>query len=112
MRPTNNRGRTDANMGKYKPVIDSLIKKLPNSQSALEKAWLLHEIGRAHLEMQNYEEAKKFGEKGLAISKKAKDNGWELNALLLLSQAKGILMEINQTCIYLYSFSIIKSKIV
>ena len=84
-----NQEGNDAQMDEYNPVIASLINKIPVSQSALEKAWLFHEIGRAYFEMQNYKEAKDYGQKSLVAAQEADDKSWGLNALILLSQAKG-----------------------
>ena len=85
----NNQDWNDAKMDEYNPAIASLLNKIPVSQSALEKAWLFHEIGRAYFEMQNYKEAKDYGQKSLVAAQEADDKSWGLNALILLSQAKG-----------------------
>lgn len=64
-------------------------EKLPLSKSALESTWLFHEIGRCHLEMGKFTEAKDYGEKSMAAAEEAKDNVWKLNASVLIAQADG-----------------------
>ena len=76
-------------MGEYGAAIDSWTNKLPLSKSALESTWLFHEIGRSHLELQNYQDAKEFGQRSLAAAHEAEDEVWELNATVLVSQAEG-----------------------
>ena len=67
----------------------SWTEKLPLSKTALEKAWLYHEIGRCHLETGNYDDAHDFGEKALAAAHEARDQVWELNSSVLIAQAEG-----------------------
>ena len=57
--------------------------------SALESTWLYHEIGRCHLELEHFVEARRYGEKSLANAEEAQDNEWQLNASVLIAQANG-----------------------
>lgn len=84
-----NLGGTYFKMGDYEACIVSLTKKLPPVKSAPEQAWLLHEIGRAHLELKNCQEAKHFGQQSISAAQAANDLSWGLNAFLLLAQAEG-----------------------
>ena len=71
--------------------IHSWIEKLPLVKSPLESTWLYHEIGRCHLELGNYQDAREFGEKSLDSAAKANDDVWQLNASVLIAQADGML---------------------
>lgn len=87
-RALDNLGRVQAKMGDYGAAIDSWMNKLPLSKTPLESTWLYHEIGRCHLEMKNYQDAKEFGQKSLAAAQEAEDQVWQLNATVLVSQAE------------------------
>ena len=73
------------------------MEKLPLSKSALESTWLYHEIGRCHLELKYYQDAKEFGQKSLAAAEQADDKVWQLNATVLEAQAEGEFCE-KETC--------------
>ena len=79
-------------MGRYSEAIDCWMEKLPLSKTALESTWLHHEIGRCHLELKNYQDAKEYGQKSLAAAEEADDKVWQLNARVLISQAEGLLL--------------------
>ena len=102
-------------MGESSSVIDSLASKIALSKSDLEKTRLYHEMGKAHMEMQNYNHAKSYGLKSLAAANKAKDESWKLQATLLISQAQGMLKRYPQTCSsflnIIVKFQIIVSKV-
>ena len=59
------------------------------SKSSLESTWLYHEIGRCHLELGRFSEAKNFGDKSLDAAKEAGDDVWQLNANVLVAQSLG-----------------------
>ena len=63
-------------------------QKLGLSKSALESTWLYHEIGRCHLEIENFSEALLFGEKSVSAAQEAQDDMWLLNATVLIAQAQ------------------------
>ena len=63
-------------------------QKLDLSKSALESTWLYHEIGRCHLEIENFSEALLFGEKSVSAAEEAQDDMWRLNATVLIAQAQ------------------------
>ena len=65
------------------------MEKLPFCKSVLESTWLYHEIGRCHLELKYYQDAKEFGQKSLAAAEQADDKVWQLNATVLVGQAEG-----------------------
>ena len=88
-RALDNLGRLYAKRGEYTKAIDSWIEKLPLSKSAIESTWLYHEIGRCHLELKYYQDAKEFGQKSLAAAEQADDKVWQLNATVLEAQAEG-----------------------
>lgn len=60
------------------------------AESDLEETWLYHEIGRCHLELENYDQALSFGQQSMTAAVEAKDNVWRLNACVLMAQAEGI----------------------
>ena len=66
------------------------MEKLPFCKSVLESTWLYHEIGRCHLELKYYQDAKEFGQKSSAAAEQADDKVWQLNATVLVGQAEGI----------------------
>lgn len=55
----------------------------------MERTWLYHEIGRCHLELGEYNEAKDYGEKSIDAAKDADDAGWQLHARVLVAQSEG-----------------------
>ena len=59
------------------------------SKSPLECTWLFHEIGRCHLEIGNYTEAKDYGNKSETAAVEADDVMWRLQASVLTGQAEG-----------------------
>ncbi|XP_012939493.1 tetratricopeptide repeat protein 25 isoform X5 [Aplysia californica] len=87
-RALDNLGRTCAKMGDFGEAIEIWKKKLPKSKSPLESTWLYHEIGRCHLELGEYQDAKDYGEKSLAAAKEADDAGWQLHACVLIAQSE------------------------
>lgn len=87
-RALDNLGRLYAKMGEYTKAIDSWMEKLPLSKSVLESTWLYHEIGRCHLELKYYQDAKEFGQRSLAAAEQADDKVWQLNATVLAAQAE------------------------
>lgn len=54
-----------------------------------ENSWLFHELGRCHLELGNYDQAKAHGEKSLTAAQESSDLAWQLNACVLVAQAEG-----------------------
>ncbi|KAJ3026516.1 UNVERIFIED_CONTAM: Tetratricopeptide repeat protein 25 [Siphonaria sp. JEL0065] len=53
-----------------------------------ERVWLLHDIGRCHLEMGRDDKAKHMGISSLKASEALKDRRWCLNALVLIGQVE------------------------
>ena len=87
--------------------IFSWKKKLPKSKSPLESTWLYHEIGRCHLELGEYQEAKDYGEKSVVAAKEADDPGWQLHACVLVAQSEGTYCFIS----FLIKFSFVHANI-
>ncbi len=63
-------------------------EKISLSKSALESTWLFHEIGRCHLELENFKESRSFGERSIVAAQEAQDDMWLLNATVLVAQAE------------------------
>jgi tetratricopeptide (TPR) repeat protein len=57
------------------------------AESDMEQAWLYHEIGRCHLELNNYDTACDFGKKSFEFAHKMEDDHWKLNATVLIAQS-------------------------
>lgn len=88
-RALDNLGRVHAKLGDYGKAIDQWMEKMPLVKSPLEGTWLYHEIGRCHLELKNFQDAKEYGQKSLAAAQEADDQVWQLNATVLIAQAEG-----------------------
>lgn len=88
-RALDNLGRVYAKTGDYAKAIDQWMEKMPLVKSPLESTWLFHEIGRCHLELKNFQDAKEYGQKSLAAAREADDQVWQLNATVLVAQAEG-----------------------
>ncbi|XP_046329554.2 outer dynein arm-docking complex subunit 4-like [Haliotis rufescens] len=87
-RGLDNLGRVHARSGSFEKAIQVWERKLPLTKSSLENTWLYHEIGRCHLELREYADAKNYGEKSLAASEDAQDMVWQLQATVLIAQAQ------------------------
>ena len=80
------------------------------SKSSLESTWLYHEIGRCYLELEDFEQARKYGEQSNEEAEKAEDNTWKLNSCVLVGQALGEqLISFSFKCIFNIFFIIIIS---
>ncbi|EDO42886.1 predicted protein, partial [Nematostella vectensis] len=87
-RALDNLGRVYAKNGEFGKAIDKWMEKMPLVKTPLESTWLFHEIGRCHLELKNYQDAKEYGQKSLAAAQEASDQVWQLNATVLIAQAE------------------------
>jgi tetratricopeptide (TPR) repeat protein len=87
-RALDNLGRVCARTGQFKEAIQHWKEKLPLVKSTLEATWLYHEIGRCHLELSGYSQARDFGEKSLKAAQEAGDDVWQLNASVLVAQSE------------------------
>ena len=66
-RALDNIGRVYARLGKFDSAIEAWTVKLPLAESALEKAWLHHELGRCHFELGRCEQAITHGKLSISI---------------------------------------------
>lgn len=87
-RALDNLGRVYARKGSFQKAIEVWNEKIPMSKSPLESAWLFHEIGRCHLELAQYVDAKDNGRKALEAAKEAEDDTWKLHASVLVAQSE------------------------
>ncbi|KAJ3203026.1 hypothetical protein HDU67_010438 [Dinochytrium kinnereticum] len=88
-RALGNIGRTCVKLRRYDEAITSFEKKLVLTQAGtLERAWLLHDIGRCHLELGRDERGVLRGKESLAIAETLKDKRWVLNAHVLIAQGE------------------------
>ncbi|KAJ3379020.1 Tetratricopeptide repeat protein 25 [Entophlyctis sp. JEL0112] len=93
-----NMGRIYVKLRKYEDAMAAFEHKLEilrHSKSdpevgsvSLEKAWLLHDIGRCLLELGREEEAKIKGEESLSVAELLNDTRWCLNACVLIGQVE------------------------
>ncbi|XP_048846916.1 outer dynein arm-docking complex subunit 4 isoform X1 [Brienomyrus brachyistius] len=88
-RALDNIGRVYARIGKFPQAIQVWEEKIPLAYSALERAWLFHEIGRCYLELKRYTEARDYGSRSLAAADDIGDQKWRLNASVLVAQSEG-----------------------
>ncbi|XP_010633792.1 tetratricopeptide repeat protein 25 isoform X3 [Fukomys damarensis] len=89
-RALDNIGRVFARIGKFQQAIDTWEEKIPLAKTALEKTWLLHEIGRCYLELDQALQAQYYGERSLQYAEEEGDVEWQLNASVLVAQAQGL----------------------
>ncbi|XP_067869750.1 outer dynein arm-docking complex subunit 4 isoform X6 [Heterodontus francisci] len=87
-RALDNIGRVYARIGEFAKAVEAWVEKEPLTKTNLERTWLFHEIGRCHLELNNYAEAGDYGIKALAMAEKAGDEEWKMNANVLVAQAE------------------------
>ena len=87
-RALDNLGRVYARKGSFQKAIEVWSEKIPMSKSPLESAWLFHEIGRCHLELGQYVDAKDNGRKALEAAKEGDDKTWKLHASVLVAQSE------------------------
>ncbi|XP_023573691.1 tetratricopeptide repeat protein 25 isoform X2 [Octodon degus] len=87
-RALDNIGRVFARIGKFQQAIDTWEEKIPLAKTALEKTWLLHEIGRCYLELDQALQAQHYGERSLQFAEEEGDIEWQLNASVLVAQAQ------------------------
>ncbi|XP_063954060.1 outer dynein arm-docking complex subunit 4-like isoform X4 [Lytechinus pictus] len=87
-RALDNLGRVYARIGKFEKAVENWTEKLPLVKSALEGTWLYHEIGRCHLELGDFQEARDCGQKSLQAAQEAGDDVWQLNASVLIAQSE------------------------
>ncbi|XP_012933135.1 tetratricopeptide repeat protein 25 isoform X2 [Heterocephalus glaber] len=87
-RALDNIGRAFARIGRFQQAIDTWEEKIPLAKTALEKTWLLHEIGRCYLELDQALQAQYYGERSLQYAEEEGDIEWQLNASVLVAQAQ------------------------
>ncbi|KAM6174657.1 outer dynein arm-docking complex subunit 4 [Erethizon dorsatum] len=87
-RALDNIGRVFARIGKFQQAIDTWEEKIPLAKTTLEKTWLLHEIGRCYLELDQAQQAQYYGERSLQFAEEEGDIEWQLNASILVAQAQ------------------------
>ncbi|KAI9324855.1 hypothetical protein BDR26DRAFT_880472 [Obelidium mucronatum] len=80
-----------------------------NATPTLERAWLLHDIGRCHLEMGRDDKAKHSGISSLKVAEALKDRRWCLNALVLIGQVE-VRNEKYEAAVKVYSKALFYSK--
>ncbi|KAI8848575.1 hypothetical protein BC829DRAFT_393873 [Chytridium lagenaria] len=97
-RALGNIGRTCVRLKRFEEAITSFEKKLVLTPAGtLERAWLLHDIGRCNLELGSDDTAILKANECLAIAEALKDKRWALNAHVLAAQAEGRSGRISQS---------------
>ncbi|BFZ08330.1 hypothetical protein BsWGS_11369 [Bradybaena similaris] len=87
-RALDNLGRVHVGNGKMKEAIEVWERKLPMSRQPMETTWLCHELGRCYLIVGDFNTAKEYGERSLDAAIQARDDRWQLHALVLIAQAE------------------------
>jgi tetratricopeptide (TPR) repeat protein len=88
-RALGNLGRVCVKLRRYDEAINIFEEKLSSSPvQSLEKAWLLHDVGRCHFELGRDVKAKEMGEASAVVAEAVKDSRWCLNAYVLVGQAE------------------------
>ncbi|KAJ3195163.1 Tetratricopeptide repeat protein 25 [Irineochytrium annulatum] len=98
LRSLSNIGRTCVRLGRFEDAIVAFERRLRSCPSpsstptpgdgSLDRAWLLHDIGRCHLEMGRDQDARVRGEECKGIADVLGDARWGLNARVLIAQAE------------------------
>ncbi|VDK28865.1 unnamed protein product [Dibothriocephalus latus] len=86
-RSLENLGRARARLYDYQGALDAWTKRLDYEIKGIDKAWLHHEIGRAYLELNQYEEAIDHAATARDVADREADMEWDLNATVLIAQA-------------------------
>ncbi|KAJ3044276.1 Tetratricopeptide repeat protein 25 [Rhizophlyctis rosea] len=83
-RALGNLGRTYVHLHKYKEACNSfqeLLQLFPsNAEETVEHVWVLHDLGRCHWKLENYEKAAECGERAVGAADAIKDKRWGLDA--------------------------------
>ncbi|XP_062302088.1 outer dynein arm-docking complex subunit 4-like isoform X2 [Osmerus eperlanus] len=87
-RALDNIGRVYARIGKFHHALVAWEEKIPLAHAGLERTWLFHEIGRCHLELKRYAEARDYGIRSLLAADEITDEKWQLNACVLVAQSE------------------------
>ncbi|KAJ3124217.1 Tetratricopeptide repeat protein 25 [Physocladia obscura] len=93
-RALGNMGRIYVKLRKFDEAITVFEQKLVIESKntvdspTIEQAWLLHDVGRCHLEMNRDIQAKEMGEASLAAAVHCKNERWCLNASVLIGQVE------------------------
>jgi len=64
-----------------------LEERQPLATSALERAWLHHEIGRCHQKLKQFTKALDHGQQSFDAAVEVFDEIWQLNALILVAES-------------------------
>ncbi|KAL2915285.1 hypothetical protein HK105_205150 [Polyrhizophydium stewartii] len=87
-------GRIYVKTHRYKDAVAAFEEKLPFApDNSVERAWLLHDLGRCFLELKQYERAAELGEVSLQVSDALEDRRWGLNGRVLVAQAQAQLKQ-------------------
>ncbi|KAI9203623.1 uncharacterized protein BJ171DRAFT_623115 [Polychytrium aggregatum] len=96
-RALGNIGRVFVRLCKYPEAIRAFEEKLNyTSDPSIDRAWLLHDIGRCNLELGFPMVAAEYGEKSAAVADALKDKRWALNARVLVGQGYSRIAQLQQ----------------
>lgn len=87
-RALENMARTYMKMGQHNAALQFFGERLEHDATALDKAWIYHEIGRCYFEQEKHEKAKENGKLSLESAQQADDQVWQLNASILVAHAE------------------------
>lgn len=86
-RALGNLGRVYCMKKDYQQAIDCWSKALETTEIDLEKAWLLHDIGRSSYELGNYQDGAKYGIEAIASAEAAGDERYMLDSNVLAGRS-------------------------
>eukprot|EP00049_Salpingoeca_infusionum_P018902 m.359245 g.359245 ORF g.359245 m.359245 type:complete len:550 (+) comp18489_c0_seq1:220-1869(+) len=87
-RALGNLGKCHYQLGNYTEAVRAWTEKVPLVESAKERAWLHHEIARAHMEDENFVGALESAQAAQRAGKEADDAEWILNSTVLVAQSQ------------------------
>lgn len=86
-------GRIHVKSKRYVDAIKVFDEKLPyTKEKSIERAWILHDMGRCYLELKKLDKAETFGASSMVIADELRDRRWGLNARVLIAQSQGNLV--------------------
>ncbi|KAH8312968.1 hypothetical protein KR067_005599 [Drosophila pandora] len=88
---------TDPALVKSRKAISRFEKRLVFAKYSIEKAYLMHQIGVAHLQSNRFDECCFAARKGIQEAKLCNNNVWRLLCVLLIIKANAALHKIERT---------------
>lgn len=94
-------GRVMCMKSDFESAIDMWTKAREVTTTHLELAWLNHDIGRCHFELERYEQAIACGTDAIECANNARDDRYVLDASILLGRSHSMLLNHDKAIIFL-----------